>query len=729
MKKQIFCQPISRAAARALCVLSASLAAFNGYAADPAAPANDSADDETRNWIDFSVGGNFVNGDSAAFRERTQQPREVFGGVSDFHYEMDVGKKGLFEVDGRGIFDARDYDLRVKLSDPDKGYVTTGYRQYSTYYDGSGGYSPANGMFFDFWDDEMRVERSKFFFEAGLTLEEKPEIRIRYDNDRRDGRKDTTSWGESSVTGVGSRKLAPAFYELDEDRHSIALDIAHNISNTRVGVGGRAEFSSLDNSRNMIRNALEVTQRFYTHRDEVETDLYNARAWSDTQLNDQWKLTTAYSFTSMDTDTSGFRSIGAAFGTNPDPALLANFGGPPTTVYPAGATVAGRQVRDHGFYELEGGSRVDQHVTAINVMWRPTDHLTVVPSIRVEASKQRGAAEFEDYEVATVTAAPPAGATRRVVVPELIRNTRRREILDVAESIEARYTGMTNWVHYLRGEWLQGSGDLSEYETFVDLGRTDIYRTTESTGRGQKYVAGSTWYPSRKVSTAFQYYHRIRENDYDHVVDSSPLIGGGEYPAFIKKQNFDTDDVNLRVTLRPLSQLTFVTRYDFQYSTILSQMGTLPEARSAKSIAHIITESITWSPLSWMYVQASGSYTVDRLSTPATFTTVPSVVEVTKNNYYTAMGTVGFALSDKDDLTANYSYFLADNYNPALIAVSVPYGASLEEHSIGAGWVHRFSKRLQLTTRYAFMTSDNETSGGYDNFDAHMVSTSLRWRF
>jgi hypothetical protein len=722
MKKQNFRRPISRAAARALCVLGASLAAFNSYAAD-AAPADDSANDETRNWIDFSVGGNFVNGDSAAFRERTQQPREVFGGVSDFHYEMDVGKKGLFEVDGRGIFDARDYDLRLKLSEPGKGYVATGYRQYSTYYDGSGGYSPGNGAFFDFWDDEMRVERSKFFFEAGLTLEEKPEIRIRYDYDRRDGRKDSTIWGESTATGVGSRKVAPAFYELDEDRHSIALDIAHNISNTRVGIGGRAEFSSLDNSRNMIRNALEVTQRFYTHRDGVDTDLYNARAWSDTQINDQWKLTTAYSFTSLDTDTSGFRSIGGAFGTDPSPVVLGNFGLPAGSSYPAGAQ-AGRQVRDHGYFDLEGGSRVDQHVTAINVMWKPTDHVTVVPSIRIEASKQRGAAEFEDYEVAT-----PTGTTRRDVDVEKILNTRRREILDVTESIEARYTGMTNWVHYIRGEWLQGSGDLSENETFIDLGRTDIFRTTESTLRAQKYVVGSTWYPSRKVSTALQYYHRIRENDYDHVVDSSPLIGGGLYPAFIEKQNFDTDDVNFRITVRPLNQLTLVTRYDFQYSTILSQMGTLPEARSAKSVAHIITESITWSPLAWMYVQASGSYTVDRLSTPADFTISPQVLEVTRNNYYTAMGTVGFALSEKDDLTANYNYFLADNYNPGFITASVPYGASLEEHTIGAGWVHRFNKRLQLTTRYAFITSDNETSGGYDNFDAHMLSTTLRWRF
>src|SRR5205823_2755830 len=77
-------------------------------------------DAELRNWIDISVGANVIHGDKPAFQQRTGQPRDAWGGVTDFHYEMDVGKKGVFEVDGRGIFDAHNYSIVLGYKDPDK---------------------------------------------------------------------------------------------------------------------------------------------------------------------------------------------------------------------------------------------------------------------------------------------------------------------------------------------------------------------------------------------------------------------------------------------------------------------------------------------------------------------------------------------------------------------------------------------------------------------------------
>src|SRR4051812_13303872 len=71
------------------------------YSADANADAANkpaaSSEEELRNWVDFTVGGNIIRDDKAAFQQRTQQPRGAWGGVSDFHYEIDVGKKGLFE--------------------------------------------------------------------------------------------------------------------------------------------------------------------------------------------------------------------------------------------------------------------------------------------------------------------------------------------------------------------------------------------------------------------------------------------------------------------------------------------------------------------------------------------------------------------------------------------------------------------------------------------------------
>jgi hypothetical protein len=706
----------------AACVLS--LACFtspSGFAQeaqkDSSKKEEPKADDsELRNWIDISVGGNLVHGDKPAFQQRTGQPRDTWGGVTDFHYEMDVGKKGLFEIDGRGIFDAHNYSLTLSLKDPAKGYVRAGFEEFSSYYDLSGGYFPGNQQFIDLYQGQTgEVDRTKIFFEAGLTLENKPQVRVRYEYDSRDGDKNSTIWGNTTLTsGAGTRNIVPTINRLNEDRHIVALDISHTIGNTLAGVGGRYEFTTYDNARYMRRNPGETTgatppDRFLTHREGVDSDMFNAHAFTETDFTDQLKFTTAYSFTRLDTDISGSRAIGGAFDASSLPSALQTFNG--------------RQIRDHGFYDLSGGALVDQHVATISLMYRPTERFTIVPSLRIESQNQKGVTDFVDVEVASGAA--------RIVNAEEARNTRRRDFLDVAESIEARYTGITNWVFYARAQALEGSGALSETDKILEDTAFTIIRETDSSRFTQKYSVGANWYPLKGLNFAGQYYHRIRENDHDHISDNTPVTvpppAQGYYPAFIREQTFTTDDANIRISYRPLNNLTLVTRYDFQFSTIESRMENLPETESARSTAHIFTESISWSPIARLYALFSGSYTMDQLSSSAD-NLVPAILQESKNNYYTASAVVGYALTEKTDLTATYAYYLADDYNPSL-ATGLPFGAGLEEHTIGASVLHRFSKRLQLTARYAFMTSHDETSGGHNDFDAHILSSTLRFRF
>src|SRR4051812_10079727 len=127
-------------------LIGLSLTAFPVvFAADDSKKADTTAADaELRNWIDVSAGANLIHGDKPAFQQRTGQPRDAWGGVTDFHYEMDVGKKSLFEVDGRGIFDAHNYSITLSYKDPDRGYVRAGFEEFRSYYDLSGGYFPGN---------------------------------------------------------------------------------------------------------------------------------------------------------------------------------------------------------------------------------------------------------------------------------------------------------------------------------------------------------------------------------------------------------------------------------------------------------------------------------------------------------------------------------------------------------------------------------------------------------
>jgi len=497
-----------------------------------------------RNWFDVSVGGNVVKGNKAQFMERHQVPQGAYGGVSDFHYEQDVGKKGLFEIDGRGIFDNHDYSLRLNFQNPDYGYLRGGYREFRTWYNGTGGYLPVNDQMFHLDNEEFAIDRGEFWFEGGLTLPGKPILTFRYSHQFREGDKDSTIWGDTQSGLPDARGIVPTFLDIDEERDIFQIDAEHTLSDTRFGVGLIFESSKQDNSRNIHRKPGEAADRFVTQDEKVDTDLFNVHAFQETWFKDNILFTTGYSFTTMDTDIGGSRIYGMDYDSIYDP------------------TYPGRQNRDEGFLNLTGGSRVDQHVANLNLMVTPWENLTIVPSLRIEHQDQSGVANFIETSVGSDLVSTQAAIT----------NTRERGFTDVSEGLEARYTGLTNWVLYARAEWLQGDGTLEEREAEAQTGL--VLRDTDSTRFTQKYAVGANWYPMRNLNFASQYYYKTRENEYDHNVDStSNLPGSGDrYPAFIRSQNFTTHDVNFRVTVRPLANLTLVSRYDFQLSTINSYM-------------------------------------------------------------------------------------------------------------------------------------------------------------
>ncbi len=711
-KKRSFKRPLPTWAAwAATCVFGASLSV-----AQETAPATEKEEkvaepvkkeSDYRNWFDVSVGHNFVQGKDAAFQERHGLPADqTYGGVSDLHYEQDFGKKSLFEIDGRGIFDNHDYSLRLAVENPDVGFVRAGYREFRTYYNGAGGYLPLTDRQFTLYNEELYVDRGEYWFEAGLTRPNVPQITFRYNHQFREGQKDSTIWGDTTLglPAGQNRGIVPSFLDIDEERDIFQLDATHTLADTYFGVGVRYETDRQDNSRNIRRTPLEPTDRYVTQHESVDTDLFNVHAFQETRFNDVVLFTTGYSFTRLDTDLSGSRIYGADYDAVYDPVF------------------GHRQQRDEGFLDLSGGTRVDQHVANINLMLTPWDDVTIVPSFRIENQDQGGIADFSETNFGAGPAFTPT--------VEDLTNTRDRSFTDVSEGLEFRYTGLTNWVLYTRGEWLEGDGNLAEREISAATGVVNLFRDTDSSRFTQKYVVGANWYPLHQVNLAAQYYYKSRKNDYDHTLDSTPndLASGNRYPAYILDQDFETHDLNFRVTWRPLSQLTFITRYDFQLSTIDSRMASLSKVQSSEATTHIFGESITWLPFSRLYLQGSVNYVLDNLDTPADDVGMTGQNPRTDNNYITGDATAGFVLTQKTDLQMGYFVYYADNYDNNS-AVSTPYLASAEEHGITFSVIHRFTPAQQLTLKYGWFTSSDVTSGQRNDYEAHMVNASYRYRF
>lgn len=680
---------------------------------------------EFNNWITFGLGHYWVDGDKAQFQYRRQQPAATFGGIEDFHMESPLGKKGLFQIDGRGIFDNNDYLFKVGISDPDKGFVRVGYREFRSWYDQSGGYSKGSNAWVTLNNEELHVDRGEAWMETGLTLPDFPVITLKYSYEFRDGKKDSTVWGDYNIryplagTAI-TRGIAPSFWDIDERRHIVQGDAKHGIGKTDVGIGLRYEVSDNDNSRNEHRRPGELppaytpgSDRYVTQKEGVQTDLLSAHAFSETRFNDKVLFTSGYSFTTMDTDISGSRIYGA----NYDPVYDVNF--------------SRRQARDEGFLDLEGGSRVNQHVANLNLMYNPREYLAIIPSVRIEEQSQTGVTDFTETTVG-------AGAGLPTTTDDII-NRQKREFIDLTEALEARFTGIKKWSLYARAEWLQGQGDMQEREREAASGSTNLFRQTDSERFTQKYSVGANWYPHRKVNFAGQYYYKLRQNDYDHNTDSTvytPLTTADLYPAFIRQQDFDTHDVNFRVTWRALNSVTLVSRYDLQLSGIETQGSTnntgvgLSKIQSAEMVSHIFSESVSWTPLARLFLQGNITYVFDTTDTPANNINGAAlgVVQTSRNDYWNASALVGFVVNDATDLQMQYSYYRADNYVDNS-AYSQPFGAGAEEHGVTATLIHRFSKNLLGKATYGFFCNNDQTYGGHNEYTAHMVYSSLQYRF
>ena len=96
------------------------------------------------NWIDFSAGRAFVSGNSAQFQQQHQMPSGTFGGISDFHFQTGIATNTTMTLDGRGIFDSHDYQLRLGIEREKTGYLRLSYEQFRVWSDADGGLFPGS---------------------------------------------------------------------------------------------------------------------------------------------------------------------------------------------------------------------------------------------------------------------------------------------------------------------------------------------------------------------------------------------------------------------------------------------------------------------------------------------------------------------------------------------------------------------------------------------------------
>jgi hypothetical protein len=651
------------------------------------------------NWIELSAGGFITSGNDASFQQQHQNTTGAFGGIESLHYQGTAGSNTTFTVDGRSIFGSDDYDITLGVAREKLGYMRFNFSQFRTWSDGDGGYFPPTGAYYPLSSDALTLDRGSISFEAGLTLDNIPKVTFKYSHDYRDGEKGSTIWGSTHPyppdTGL-TRSIAPSFYDIDESRDTFQLDATHHIKATDFGVGLRYETGKLNDALKMNQWPGEPLERKITDQQDTSYDLFSVHGFSETWLKKNLLLSLGFSYSDLDNNLSGSRIYGSDFDVSYVPAAQNLL----------------------GYTGLTGDSHLQEYVGNVNLFYKPTPFLSIVPSIRVMS-------ESMDAETAGT-------GTFMLNTPAPFNVDSSRGVIDVRERLDVRYTAITNWVLFARGEWTEGDGNLDEIGGLTRVGAPGvdpINRQTDDSRFFQKYSAGARWYLSRQVILDGGGYYKLNSYDYTHNVDSTLNNSFNRYPAYLVMQDFQTYDGNVRLTLRPRPNLTLATRYEYQLSTIDTQpdpISGLDKVESSDMTTHIIAEDISWAPLPRLSLQVGFNYVLSETETPAS--DVTQAILNAQNNYWSLNFSSGFVLDDKTDLKLGYFYYRANDYQDNS-TVGLPLGAGGQEHAVTATLVRRLTERMRVTLRYGFFHYTDDLYGGYRDFDSHLVYSSLQYRF
>ncbi len=660
-------------------------------------PVQTEAADKSTTESTIAVGGGaaWVSGDGAAFQQHTQHSKDGFGGIEDYRYTREF-KDNVFKLEGRLMYGEGDYGLKFRWDKEEKFYLTTGYEQFRVFYDGSGGFFRPTGTVFKLYPEDLSVDRGKLWFEFGTVDVERPLVKFRYERQTRKGSKGSTHWGDTNLVGApyGTRNIVPTLYDLDEVRHLFTLDVSKETDVQSWAVGGRYEYSELDNKRFTRRRPFESADRSVTTKDQTTTDIFAAHGFYERKLKEEVRVTAGGLVTTLDTNLMGSRIYGAGRDPVYDP------------------TYASRQARDEGYYQLHGGAQYKQYVANLNVVYVPAKNWTIRPSVKFEDLRQDTISMFEETNV----------ATNLSPIVEEVDGEHSKSWDEFTEAIEVRYT-RNNWVLSAEGEWNQGMGEVQEDRLLVETGAFTIDRDSEYERIGQKYTLSANWYAKPGLTFAGQYYYKVKVNDYDATRDSTPAGSADRYPAYITDQDFETHDFNFRMSWRPRPLLSFVTRYDYQTSTITSVEAGLAKAESSELNTHIVSQNATWNPTARLYVSGNINVTWDQLKTPAY-----AFVQQGDNNYINGALGAGYAIGKVTDVYLDYTFYRADNFIDNS-ATSLPFGADQRQQAAYLTWVRRHTANLIYTVKYGFVTNRDGTYVGRNDYDGHMIYGKVQYRY
>jgi hypothetical protein len=658
-----------------------------------------SAQVTTEGTLAVGGGATLLNGDRPAFQKFFRQKKDGFAGLEEFAVSRTTDTS-LFRFEARFIPGNEDYRLAARWEKFDAYYVTASYQRFRTFYDGSGGRFLPQNLAISYFDEALAIDRSFFTFELGTLQPNGIQWRLRFDHNTREGTKNSLRWGDSNLAGQPfvPRAFIPSYLLVDEARDIVTLEASERTDQSFWKVAGRYERTRVNHDHVARRRALEPQDRYVTMHDGADTDLFSGHGFYERTFRENLRMSAGGLIANIDTQLTGSKIYGAT----------------PLAEY--SPTFIRRQPNDVGYYGLSGNTQLKQYVGNLNIFYQPSKFIAILPSVKYEHLRQESGETHTDTDF---------GAGAAAAIQRNIEASSRHAWNEVTEDLEVRYTRWSDWQLATRGQWNQGQGNLVEQSVLAPARTAVIDHDTDYQRLGQRYTASATWYARPGLTLGGQYNYRLKIADYTTLRDatSNAPASRDRYPSFIVDNDIESRDTSVRLSWRPKSMVSFMTRYAYQRATITTTFDNLPAIENGRLTRHIITQSASWNPTARLAFTGTVNVTYDQLWVPPHRLTFNS-----DNNYTSAALNAGYALGKLTDLQIDLSHYRADNYtdNPA---VTLPLNAGQTLQSGALTWVRRQSARLVYIAKYTYATNREGTFGGQNDFQAHLVYGKVQYRF
>lgn len=623
-----------------------------------------------------------VDGDEGKFREDWWMEGGWAGGVDKLTlqrtYEDDVS---LF-VEGRVIVPEEDVKLRLELTKPDVGFMHVGYTEYRKYFDGTGGFfKPFSVSSFQL-DNDMHLDIGNLSIDVGLTVPNWPKLVLGYEHRFKEGRKSLLEWGSVTEDGT-TRNIFPAFKEIDEETDIFKVEIDHDLGKVHVADQFRYEqyrsgTTRFDGERNLDMDTTETTTVSEDHSHEALSNTFHM----DSHVNEKLYWSLGYLFTTLQGD-AAFRMVTDPFGP---------------------------EAFDKNWFTRSMEIDQDSHVVNVNAMLGPFKDLTFYAGLQAESTETEG-----DTDAVLAETLPGLGE----VSPETVIVS-RGDKGGLEETVGARYTRIPYTTLYTEGRWTQQRIELFERELEDDT--LDFERSTDTEVERQRYTVGFNTSPIPRTKLSARYRRRSHDNEYNHLVDTEP-----GYSAFITAQDFTADEIAIKLTVRPGSRVQVSLKYQLVVTDIDTLSNTTPPSsvQSGDYDANVYSASITVIPLARLYL--TGLFSYQDVRSTAFDNEVSSLIAY-EGDIHMVVLTGGYGIDDKTDLKVEYLYTRSDNFNNNSLD-GLPLGLDNQRQGLLVRLSRRITETIDGQLGYGFYRCDEESSGGADDYTAHVVSALWGVRF